>query len=362
MVFFNSIIIPCKPCLGADPQVSAGSAILYDRVTKEILYAKDINKQRPPASTTKIMTGILAIEMGSPDDEVVISPYAASLGGTSLYLKEGEVWKIEDLLLGTLLKSGNDAAAALGEGIAGSEALFVEIMNKKAFLLGASSTNFRNTNGLPKEGHVSSSYDLAVIADYALNNPVFADIVSTKDALVKDHNNTRQHNLRNTNQLLASYKGANGVKTGTTNAAGQCLVASAERGSRKLISVVLKSGDRYGDSRRLLNSGFEDYCLFTIPKGTVVGRMYFSKAVPYQVDLVTTKDCSYTVSMDRLGAHEKKLVLESAGLPLKGSEKVGYLEIKANEQYKIPVTVADKVRKETLSDCIKKICMAIYID
>ena len=88
--------------------------------------------------------------------------------------------------------------------------------------------------------------------------------------------------------------------------------------------------------------------------------MYFSKAVPYQVDLVTTKDCSYTVSMDRLGAHEKKLVLESAGLPLKDSEKVGYLEIKANEQYKIPVTVADKVRKETLSDCIKKICMAIY--
>lgn len=350
----------CEPCLAADPWVSAGSAILYDRVAKEIVFAKDAEEQRPPASTTKILTAIMALEMASLDEEVVISSYAASMSGTSLYLREGEVWTINDLLWGTLLKSGNDGAVALAEGVAGSETLFVELMNKKAFLLGAGKTHFMNTNGLPNKEHLTTSYDLAMMADYALRNPLFAEIVKTKETVVSDKNSNWNRNVRNTNQLLGSFEGANGVKTGTTNAAGQCLVASAERGSRRLIAVVLKSGDRYGDTRRLLNHGFDNTHLMGIPKGTVVGKMYFEKAVPYQVDLITSEECFYIVSEDRLQEQEKKLVIERPNLPVIPFEKVGDLEIKANQKYRIPVCAADGVRRENIKDSLKKICICIF--
>jgi D-alanyl-D-alanine carboxypeptidase (penicillin-binding protein 5/6) len=349
-------------CMAAVPNVTARSAILYDRNTGEILYEKNSNEQRPPASTTKIMTGIIAVEMGSMKDEVVVSRYAASKSGSSMYLREGDVFTFEDLLWGTLLRSGNDSSVALAEAVAGSETAFVELMNKKAYLLGAFNTVFKNTNGLTKKGHVSTAHDLAVITDYALDNPEFAEIVSTRQKVISKVGSNKKRILNNTNRLLSFYQGANGVKTGTTNAAGQCLVASASRNDRELISVVLRSGDRYGDSVRLLNHGFEDFMAVTIPEGTVVGTFYFGRGKPYQVDLVTAEKACFSVSKEKLAEFEKRLVVDKPDLPLKGGEKVGYLEIEANQQHRIPVAVARHVRKENTADCIIKILEAIILE
>lgn len=362
VIFFSGLLMPASFISAAEPRITARSAILYDRVSHEILFEKNSFEKRPPASTTKIMTAIIAIEMGCMSDEVVISKYAASVGGSSIRLREGERFTFEDLLWGTLLKSGNDSSVALAEAVAGSESLFVEMMNKKAFLIGAVNTNFKNTNGLPKKGHLSTSYDLAVITDYALSNDIFSKIVSTKHAVIPKKDTTWRRNLNNTNRLLFSYEGADGVKTGTTNAAGQCLVASATRDGRQLISVVLRSGNRYGDSQKLLNHGFENYCLVNIPQGTAVGNSYFEKGKPYQVELETLKESHYTVHEDKLQSYQKRLVINKPSLPIKKGQEVGYLEIKANKTYKIPVTVAEDVKKETPIGCVKRIIYSIPMD
>lgn len=362
IAFFLSIIVPIYPCLATEPIVTAPSAILYDRVAQEILFDKESRKPRPPASTTKIMTAIITIEMGCMGEEVTVSKYAASIGGTSIHLQEGEILTVEDLLWGALLNSGNDSCVALAEAVAGSEALFVEMMNKKAVLMGAFDTTFKNTNGLPKDGHSSTAYDLLIMANYALDNPVFANIVSTKQAVIPKQSNARPRNLSNTNKLLSSYQGADGVKTGTTNAAGQCLVSSATRNNRQLISVVLKSGNRWEDSVKVLNHGFEDYCLYQIPKGTEVGTLYYDKAKPYQVRLITQEDACFTVAKGKLQDYEKHLSVTKPGLPLKSGEKVGYLEIKANKEYRIPVTVGTFVKKETVVHAIRKIFCSINED
>lgn len=341
------------------PRVTARSAILYDRVTGEVLFDKASREISPPASTTKILTAIVAIEMGNLDQEVVISKKASSVGGSSNYLRAGEVLSVEDLLWGALLESGNDSCVALAEAVAGSEALFVEMMNKKAALLGATDTDFKNTNGLPNKNHLTTAHDMAVIADYALSNPLFAKIVSTKHAEIPQKDTTRRRSLDNTNRLLSTYKGANGVKTGTTNAAGQCLVSSAIRGDRQLIAVVLKSGNRYGDSVKLLDHGFEDYFVYSIPQGTQVGTLHFEKADPCKVDLVTGKNLSFAVSVTGLGEYEKALTICKGGLPLKKGHKVGYLEIKANKQYRIPVVVAETVEERTTSDWVKRIFRSV---
>ena len=215
-----------RPCLAAVPNVTARSAILYDRDTGEILYEKNSHERRPPASTTKIMTGIIAVEMGSMKDKVVVSRYAASKSGSSMYLRESDVFTFEDLLWGTLLISGNDSSVALAEAVAGSETAFVELMNKKAYLLGAFNTVFKNTSGLTKKGHVSTAYDLAVITDYALDNPEFAKIVSTKQKVISKVGSKKKR-INNTNSFFPPTRGQVS-KTGT-NAAGQCLVASASK-------------------------------------------------------------------------------------------------------------------------------------
>lgn len=240
----------------AEPKITAEAAILIDGVTGEILYEKNAFQQRPPASLTKVMTGMLAIELGDLKKTVQVSEKAAHTGGSRLNLITGETIDLENLLYGALLKSGNDACVAIGEEIGrGDEMQFVALMNLKAKLLGCGQTNFMNTNGLPDPNHYSTAYDLSLMARAALQNPIFATIVQTQYHTVQWKNN-RQVMIKNTNRLLQFYSGAIGVKTGTTNAAGQCLIAAAERGQRQLIVVVLKSSNRFLDSTILLDYGF----------------------------------------------------------------------------------------------------------
>ncbi len=252
------VFIKVEPVWAAVPKIYATSAILMDCKSGEILFEKNAREKRPPASTTKILTAILALEMGQPDQLVTVSERAAMVGEATIYLDPGDQLTVMDLIHGALLKSGNDACVALAEGICPSEEEFINLMNLKAKIIGALDTTFYNTNGLPHKHHLTTAYDLALIARYAMNNPIFAEIVQKKHHTISWTKPNRKMYLKNTNKLLWEYPLATGVKTGTTDNAGKCLVAAGKYQEHEVIAVILNSPDRFGDARRLLDYGLKE--------------------------------------------------------------------------------------------------------
>lgn len=302
-------VCTAEPGYGSVPLITADAAILLDTGTGQILFEKNSNQKKPPASTTKIMTAILALEGGDLQDTVTVSSHAASVGEASLELKAGEMLIMQDLLYGALLESGNDACVALAEHIGGTEANFVLLMNQKARLIGADSTNFKNTNGLPAVEHYSTAKDLATMTNYALRNWVFRQIVGTGNIIIESNKITRY--LSNTNRLLWSYYGADGVKTGTTEEAGCCLVASAARDGRKLISVVLNSDNRWKDSILLLDYGFDRFeNLRIIDKGDVAGNVRVEEGVVDEIKAIASADLDLVVPKNEKGYLEKVVSME----------------------------------------------------
>lgn len=251
------IFLPlCAQASAAPYAASAGAAVLISADTNEILFEKNARTKLYPASTTKIMTLIVALENGDPEEIVSVGADAAKTGGSSLELRAGEQMRLLDLMYGLMLVSGNDAAVAIADHVAGSAAAFAEKMNRKAKEIGAQSTHFTNPNGLPDAGHYTSAYDLSQIAKYGYQYPLFRDIVGAKRMMVGWHGSPRVSALKNTNRLLGAYPGCDGVKTGYTRAAGRCLVASAERGGARLIAVVMNSDNRWEEAAALLDYGF----------------------------------------------------------------------------------------------------------
>ncbi|HEX3046248.1 MAG TPA: D-alanyl-D-alanine carboxypeptidase family protein [Bacillota bacterium] len=240
----------------ATPGVHANSAILMEAATGKILYSKNAWAIMAPASTTKIMTAILALERVSLDKTVRICPVAAAKEGTSMDLVNREQKTMRELLYGMLLVSGNDAATAIAEAVSGSEANFVQLMNQKAKQLGMKNTRFLNASGLPDIGHYTTAYDMAILTRYALKNEDFAKIVDTKVKEVTGAKPGTNRTLINHNKLLWRYPYTIGVKTGYTRTAGGCLVSAANRNGVKLISVILKSSSIYDDSKELFTYGF----------------------------------------------------------------------------------------------------------
>ncbi len=236
------------------PAVTAEAAVVMDMDTGQVLYGKREHERRPPASLTKVMTGYLAVKQKELQQVVTVTETAAETGESSLNLKAGDQLTFANLLHGALMKSANDACVALAEHMAGSEEAFVQNMNLQACLLGCANTNFKNSNGLPAEDHYSSAYDLAVMTRAAMQNEIFAEIVQKQQHMVR-WTDGRQLLVRNTNRLLREYPGAIGVKTGTTNEAGQCLIAVAEKEGKRIIVVVLKSKNRFLDAVNLLDYG-----------------------------------------------------------------------------------------------------------
>ncbi|HAN10137.1 MAG TPA: D-alanyl-D-alanine carboxypeptidase [Clostridiales bacterium] len=250
-----------------EPIVAADSSILMDYKTGRVLWGKNIYKPRPMASTTKIMTCILALENSEIYDIVVVSRKAALAPKVKLYLRQGEKQRLEDLLYALMLVSANDAAVAIAEHVGGSVESFCMQMTEKAKEIGAKDTVFKTPNGLDKEDHHSTAYDMALITRYALSNKKFRDIITTKNVYTPvNGGNYRSFSLTNHNKLLNDYPGGNGVKTGFTNAAGQCFVGSAENNGMQLISVVLASGwgnrgkqAKWTDTKKVLNYGFDNF-------------------------------------------------------------------------------------------------------
>ncbi|VBB05324.1 peptidase s11 d-alanyl-d-alanine carboxypeptidase a [Lucifera butyrica] len=284
------------------PAIHAQAAILMDAKTGEVLYGKNIHTHCAPASTTKIMTAILAIESGHLDDTVKISARAASTAGSSMHLYPGQEISLRELLTGLLLRSGNDAAVAIAEHLAGSVDAFIEIMNQKAQVLGAYNTHFVNPHGLSRAGHYSSAFDLAWIARYALRNPIFAQIVGTRETAIdwQDRSGREQgRQLRNTNKLLWMFDEADGVKTGTTNEAGPCLVSSATRGNQKLIAVVLHDHNRWDDSMRLLQYGLDHYDLYDYAnEGEVLTSLPVENGLEDATDVVIAGSAAMVVKTE----------------------------------------------------------------
>jgi serine-type D-Ala-D-Ala carboxypeptidase (penicillin-binding protein 5/6) len=258
----NSLLWAFSP----DDDLSARALLLMDAKTGKILYQKNADTPLPPASTTKVLTAVLTLESQKrSNDRLTVSKAATRVPASKLYLKPGQTVSIEDLLYGVLLASANDASVVLAEGIGGSVEKFAEIMTKKAHDLGAINTRFSNPHGLTAADHYSTARDLALIFRYAMKNPTFREIVHTKMSSVrslspgKKSARTRLISVRNHNRLLWNYDGAIGGKTGYTFAAQKCYVGAVERNGVTLIVSLLGSRDLWGDTKRLLEYGFDNY-------------------------------------------------------------------------------------------------------
>lgn len=237
--------------------VSAESAVLIEAESRKILYEKNAYEKRPMASTTKIMTGLLAIENYDLQSVVTVSRDAVGVEGSSIYLREDERLPMEELVYALMLESANDAAAAIAIAVGGSIGGFAEMMNSKAREIGLENTSFENPHGLDSENHYTTAYDLARLSAYALENPAFSRIVSTHKRILKTENGDITRLLVNHNRLLNAYDGIIGVKTGYTRRSGRCLVSAAERDGVRLVAVTLNAPDDWNDHRRMLDYGFD---------------------------------------------------------------------------------------------------------
>jgi serine-type D-Ala-D-Ala carboxypeptidase (penicillin-binding protein 5/6) len=244
----------------ADVTTCAKAAVVMDVKTGRVLYSKNPNEKLAMASTTKIMTTLVAIESGRLNEIVTVSKKAVGTEGSSIYLRENEKISVEELLYGIMLRSGNDASMAVAEHIGGSIDGFVEMMNSKAREIGALNTSFANPHGLDNPKHYTTAYDLALITSYALRNPKFAEIVKTKRKTISGPPDVDwDRSMMNKNKMLWQFDGGDGVKTGFTSKAGRCLVASATRDNWQLCSVVLNCGPMWEESSSILNYSFKNY-------------------------------------------------------------------------------------------------------
>ena len=312
-------------------ELSSPSALLMEKATGNVLYAESEHEKREPASITKIMTLLLtmeAIDSGtlSYDDVVTGSAHAASMGGSQIWLKEGEQMTVRDLLKAVCIVSGNDAAVALGEHLAGSEEAFVERMNKRAQELGMNDTHFVNCTGLPADGHLTSAYDIALMARELIGK--HGDIRQFTTVWM-DSLRDGASMLVNTNKLIRFYDGATGLKTGSTDSAKSCLCATAERDGMELIAVVLKaptSDDRFEDAKALLNYGFANFALLTVTPDAALLPLPVTLGERETVQGVLTQDNTLLLDKARAGNITQTLDLpESVIAPVAAGDAIGEL-------------------------------------
>jgi D-alanyl-D-alanine carboxypeptidase (penicillin-binding protein 5/6) len=247
------------PTLPTPPRLKAASAILVDAVSGQVLYEKNADVKRPPASTTKIMTAILLLEHTLPGEVIAASPKAVQTGGSSLNLKVGEKITSHDMLYAMMLRSANDGCMAVAEHIAGDTKRFIEMMNLKAREIGALNTTFHDPHGLDKPTNLTTARDLSIMARYALRYPAFNEAIRTKYQVIARAPDNKDVRLKNHSKFLWQFPWADGIKTGFTNPAGPCFVGSATKDGWRLISVVLNSSNRFEESAALMKYGFNNF-------------------------------------------------------------------------------------------------------
>ena len=306
------------------PSVSAASAILLDAGSGRVIFEKDADTERPMASTTKIMTALIAVENCDLKATVTVPEKAVGVEGSSVYLYKDERLTMEELVLALMLESANDAATAIAIEIAGSVDEFAVLMNKRAEELGLCHTSFENPHGLDGENHYTTARDLALLTAYAMKNETFRGIVSTYRSVIPMKNGEGSRLLVNHNRLLKSYEGAIGVKTGFTKKSGRCLVTAAEREGVTLIAVTLNAPDDWLDHRKMLDYGFS-----MIEKVPLTGENGVSGTVPVTGGL--SENVGYhsegAVSADLVkGAHDLRTVIELPHFlyaPVRAGDRIG---------------------------------------
>lgn len=348
--------------------VDAKSAILIDASTGEVIYEKNIHDKLQPASITKIMVLLLCMEAleGNKitlEDEVVVSSYAAGMGGSQVYLEEGEVQTVDQLLRAISLRSANDASTALSEHISGSIDVFIQRMNERAKELGMNNTNFTNVTGLTDAEHFATAYDISLMSKELLKYPKIHEWLTIwMDEIKVGKEKDVTQSLNNTNKLIHDYQGANGIKTGFTNEAGYCLSASAKRGNLNLISVMLgcsTSNIRFNESKKLLDYGFANYDSLPIcNKNDVINTLPISKGKEEMAKIIAKDDLSILVKKGYSKNVEKDILLpESIDAPLEKNQKVGELVLKidGNEVSRTDLIVETDIEKATFADMLVKI-------
>lgn len=247
------------PCFSADSPLNIGAeaAILIGGESNEIIYSKNPHKQLSMASTTKVMTAIVAIEQGNFDEEITVTDEMVRVEGTSSGLLDGDKTDLNTLLYCMMLQSGNDAANAVAFYVGDSQKDFADLMNEKAEKIGMTDTHFSTASGLDADDHYSTAYDMAILTSYALKNPLFKEICSTYKKTVTYGNPRYRRTITNHNKLLNSYEGMIGVKTGFTKKSGRCLITAAERNGLTLVCVTLNDWNDWEDHRKLLDYGFD---------------------------------------------------------------------------------------------------------
>ncbi len=347
---------PAAQAASGTPTVNCGAAVLMEKETGTILYEQNSHDKLEPASVTKIMTLLLvmeAVDSGriSLDQTVTISAHAVSMGGSQIWLKEGEQMTVHDLLKAVAVVSANDGAVALAELVAGSEEGFVALMNQRAAELGMADTTFVNCTGLPAAGHLTSAHDIALMSrELIVNHPSIREYTTIWMDSLRDG----AFQLTNTNKLIRFYDGATGLKTGSTDSALYCLSATAERGGMELIAVVLKSPtsqDRFDAARALLDYGFANYTLMDV---------YPDQALPPIDVLLGEEDCVQPVlsQSSRILVDKAQLnsvtsqinLCENVEAPVEAGQKLGEMVVTVDGQVlqTIPIVAEKAVARLTV--------------
>ena len=332
LLFFSITVYAEEPSL----DLSAKSAILMEASTGTILFEKASHEALPPASVTKIMTMLLVMEaldngQYTLDDKVSVSEFAASMGGSQVFLEPNEQMSVHDLLKAVAVASGNDAAAALAEFTAGSHDAFVAKMNERAKQLGMNDTNFVNCNGLDADGHVTSAHDIALMSRELMKHPKIFEYTTIWMDSLRDG----AFGLVNTNKLVRFYQGATGLKTGSTSVAGFCISATAKRDGMDLIAVVMgspTSKERFADASKMLDYGFANYGICnTLVKEDELSPITLKKGVKETVDIGLADGFSLLMKKAEIANMEKKITLpESINAPITKNHKVGTVEFFSN--------------------------------
>ncbi|MGG3841714.1 D-alanyl-D-alanine carboxypeptidase family protein [Anoxybacillus kestanbolensis] len=364
------LFIPIVSAHAEQPKVELAtevrSAILIERDTGAILYEKNAHEPLPPASMTKIMTMLLimeAIDQGKLklDERVRASEYAASMGGSQIFLEPGEEMTVDDLLKGVAIGSGNDAAVALAERIAGSEEAFVHMMNEKAKQLGIKHTTFENTTGLPAKNHYSTAYDMAMMAKELLKYDLITKYTGTYEDYLREHTN-KKFWLVNTNRLVKFYPGVDGLKTGYTSEAKYCLTATAKKGNMRVIAVVFGAPTpkaRNAQITKMLDYAFSHYETKPLyKKGETIAMLPVSKGKKKAVAAVTSEPISVLLQKGEKSEAVKTTwkLNKKVKAPVKKGDVLGMLVVKKDGAViaKSPLVAKEQVEEANMWEFFKR--------
>lgn len=355
-------------CFALEPEISAPSAVLIERDTGTILFEKGTHDKLPPASVTKVMTLLLvmeALDSGkiSITDNVTVSAHAASMGGSQVFLEQGEQMSLDDMLKATVVSSGNDSAVALAEHVAGSEEGFVALMNARAKELGMNDTHFVNCTGLDADGHLTSAHDIAIMSSELLKH----EKIKNYTTIWMDTIRNGEFQLANTNKLLRTYNGITGLKTGSTSVAKYCMAASAERDGLELIAAIMAaptSAERFSDAASLLNYGFANYTLFDAEKELKLDPVPVILGRDASVSLKFSDNGKVLINKNDAGNLKTEVSLcENAKAPVEINQTLGTLKVLNGDSIikEIPIVASVSVEKLKLSDVFWKLMSQCFM-